>query len=125
VDGNVDEDGEKDPWLFIERSPLLEENKPEEPVDESDTRKLRVGSKGGALLDNVDEPTELVERQSENDDVDCENIVLEDCDNAGVAEWINPEDPEWDIEEEDKCPEECGRPGGCDRPETLRSLLAR
>jgi len=75
----------------------------------------------------VDEPTELVERHSEDDDVDCEKIVLDDCDNPGVAEWVNAEDPEWDIEEEGKCkcPEGCGRPGGCDRPETPRSLHAR
>jgi len=86
--------------LLIERSPP-EGNAPEELGDESDTRKLRVGSKGGALLDSVDEPTELVERDKE-DDVGWEKIVLVECDNAGVA-GMNPEDPEWGIDEEDEC----------------------
>ena len=84
------EDGENDPWLLIERIPL-EGSAPEVPGDESDTLSLRVGSKGGALLDNVDEPTELVERDSE-DDGDWKKPVLVECDNAGVAEWVNGED---------------------------------
>lgn len=80
------EDGENDPWLLIERSP------PEVLGDESDTRRLRVGSKGGALLDNVDEPMELAERDSDDDDVDWAKIVLVEWDNAGVARWVNPVD---------------------------------
>lgn len=91
------EDG-KELWLLIERSPL-EGNAPEVLGDESDTRKLRVGSKGGALLDNVDEPMELVERDRDDDDVDWEKIALVECDNPGVVEWVNP----GDIDEEDEC----------------------
>lgn len=110
------EGGENEPWLLIERSPA-EGNPAEALGDESDTLKLRVGSKGGALLDNVDEPMELVERDIDDDDVDWERIVLVECDNAGVAEWENPEA----IDEED----ECKSPGGCDSTEALRSLLNR
>lgn len=93
------EDGENDPWLLIDRSPL-EEKAPEAVGDESDTRRLRVGSNGGALLDSVDEPTELVERDSE-DEVECdEKMVLVECDNVGVA-GVNPEDPEGGIDEDE------------------------
>lgn len=113
---------ENDPWVPIERTPP-DGNVPEELGDESDTRKLRVGSKGGALLDSVDEPTELVERDSE-DDVDWEKIVLVESDNAAIV-GINPEDPEGGIDEGDECksPEGCARPGGYDTPEALSVLV--
>lgn len=106
----------------MERMPP-EGNAPLELDDESDTRKLRVGSNGGALLDSVD-PTELVERDSE-DDVDWEEkIVLVECDNAGVS-WINPDDPGWKVDEEDECksPEGWIKPGGCGSPEVLSVLV--
>lgn len=86
--------------MLIDKSPPAG-NAPEE-LD--DSRKLRVGSNGGALLDSVDELMELVERHSDDDVDEEEKIVLVECDNAGVA-GINPEDPECEIEEEYKCPE--------------------
>ena len=95
------EDGEYDPWPLIERTP------PEVPGEESDTRTLRVGSNGGALLDKVDELTELVERESD-EDVDWERVVLVECESDGAVVWENPEGPGWDTDEEDECkgPEE-------------------
>jgi len=89
------------PWPLVEKGPP-DGNAPAELEDEN--VKFRVGSKGAALLDRVDEVTELVDLDNEGD-VDWEKTVLLECANT---------DAEGDIDEVGVCmtPGGWARPGG-------------